>query len=151
MRADVGLQEPAMRLLEGRTPLHKLPVPWLRQRHVSALGGAISKFGRGGGGSLESGAALKSVSGDNAKITTAGKHNHSDVNDGVEDGQEGGQGGARGGSAGVRAHGGGPVDQGSIRGLVALQQWILPQWVDQGLPGVTGRLENPGNHARKAI
>ena len=42
MRADVGLKDAAMHLLEGRTALRRLPVPRVRQRPVSAHGGERS-------------------------------------------------------------------------------------------------------------
>ena len=51
MRAVVGLQDPSMRLLEGRTPLHQLLVPRVRQRPVSALDDTILDIGWGEVGS----------------------------------------------------------------------------------------------------
>ena len=61
MRANVGLQYPEMRLLEGRTPLRRLPVPRVRQHPVSALRDTGPEIRQGGGGYLKSSAAWRAA------------------------------------------------------------------------------------------
>ena len=64
MRAHVGLQDPAMRLLEGRAPLDQLMLPMVFQRPISALRGSGQDCGQGGGrkpqGDVERRSALTS-------------------------------------------------------------------------------------------
>ena len=130
MQDYVGLQDPAICLLEGRTTLHVLLVPWMRQRTVSALQGVRSEFGWGGGGDPKSGAAQRAVgsgtegcaavSRGHTKITKTGRRNNDD-NGGGDDRRDGGRRGACRGSAIVRAHRGGTADQGGMGRLGVIQ------------------------------
>ena len=84
-----------------------------------------------------------------AEITTTGGRNKDD--DGGDDRKDGGRVGACRASARLRAYGGGPVGQGGIWVLGALQRWSAPQWGGQGRPGVSGLMDNPGYDACEAV
>ena len=64
MRADVGLQDPAVPLYECRTTLRRLPVLQVHESAVSALGGGRPDNIQGEGGDSESGAARNDGSSD---------------------------------------------------------------------------------------
>ena len=63
MWSHVGLQDPVIRLSEGRVPLRRLPVTRVRQRPISALRSTIENDGWRRGRDLEGGAAWRSVDG----------------------------------------------------------------------------------------
>ena len=93
MRANIGLQEPVMRLLEGEMTLQQLLVPRVHQCTVSALRGRRPEYERGRGGDSDSGAVQRAegssmegravISGGHTKITTtSGRKKNNDNDDG---------------------------------------------------------------------
>ena len=84
-----------------------------------------------------------------AEITTTVGRNKDD--DGGDDRKDGGRVGPCRGSARLRAYGGGPVGQGGIWVLGALQLCSTPQWGVRGLLGVAGQMETLGSDARTAV